>query len=121
MQSDKSALYDKTSEKDSVEYEESFRNHGKPSCKRKCSKAVNEMKIVSAIEDKPIGLIVSCQGPVEYNTELIQMLFDKSCESSLAKCMGKYIFPFCDADADHSHYDETTLGKIWMDILEQDC
>ena len=80
-------------------------------------KAVNEMKILSAIEHKPVGLMVSCQGPIEYNTELIQMLFDKFCESSLACCMGKYIFPFCDTEAQNSHYDESTFRKIYSDIL----
>ena len=80
-------------------------------------KAVNEMKILSAIEQKPVGLMVSCQGPVEYNTELVQMLFDKFCESSLACCMGKYIFPFCDPEAQNSHYDEITFRKIYSDIL----
>lgn len=81
-------------------------------------KAVNEMEIVSAIENKPVGLLVSCQGPTEYNTELIQMLFDKFCESSLATCMGKYIFPFCDPNTHNNHYDETLLRQIWADILQ---
>ncbi|MGN0393718.1 MAG: flavodoxin family protein, partial [Bariatricus sp.] len=32
-------------------------------------KAVDEMEIKSFIEKKPVGLIVSCQGPEENNTE----------------------------------------------------
>lgn len=79
-------------------------------------KSVDEMGILSAIENKPVGLIVSCQGPEENNTELIKMLFDKFCESSLAKCMGKYIFPFCSLDAGQSFYDETVLHKIFEDM-----
>lgn len=55
-------------------------------------KAVDEMKIKSFIEKKPVGLIVSCQGPEENNTELVQMQFRKICESSLASCTGTYIF-----------------------------
>lgn len=82
------------------------------------AKAVNEMEIVSAIENKPVGLLVSCQGPTEYNTELIQMLFEKFCESSLATCMGKYIFPFCDPNTQNNQYDETLLRQIWSDILQ---
>lgn len=79
-------------------------------------KAVNEMEILSIIEHKPVGLLVSCQGPKEYNTELIQMLFDKFCESSLARCMGKYIFPFCDPDVVHSEYDEEEIRRAVLDI-----
>lgn len=79
-------------------------------------KAVNEMEIVSAIKNKPVGLVVSCQGPEEYNTELIQMLFDKFCESSLAKCMGKYIFPFCNPNVMDSRYNEDAFQQIWKDM-----
>lgn len=81
-------------------------------------KAVDEMEIISAIETKPVGLVVSCQGPEENNTELVQMLFDKFCESSLATCLGKYIFPFCDPEVTGSHYSEDTLQKVWTDILQ---
>lgn len=82
-------------------------------------KAVDEMQIVSAIENKPVGLVVSCQGPEENNTEWIRMLFDKFCESSLARCMGKYVFPFCDPNATNSSYDEETLRRIWADIRRE--
>lgn len=81
-------------------------------------KAVNEMEILSAIESKPVGLIVSCQGPEEYNTELIKMLFDKFCESSLAQCIGKYIFPFCNPDASQSGYDEKVMQQVFQDIQQ---
>lgn len=80
--------------------------------------AVNEMEILSAIENKPVGLIVTCQGPEEYNTELIKMLFDKFCESSLAKCMGKYIFPFCGPDTDQSFNDENVIRQVLQDIQQ---
>ena len=80
-------------------------------------KSVDEMEILSAIENKPVGLIVSCQGPQQNNTELIQMMFDKFCESSLAKCMGKYIFPFCNPNVKGSHYEENVLLQIWKDII----
>lgn len=79
-------------------------------------KAVNEMEILSAIENKPVGLVVSCQGPEEYNTELIKMMFDKFCESSLAKSFGKYVFPFCGPDVRQSFYDEKTINKVISDI-----
>lgn len=81
-------------------------------------KAVDEMEILSAIENKPVGLIVSCQGPEEYNTEIIKMLFDKFCESSLARCMGKYIFPLCSSQAGESVYDEKVMRRLLEDIQQ---
>lgn len=82
-------------------------------------KAVGEMEIVSAIDHKPVGLVVSCQGPEEDNTELIKMMFDRFCESSLATCVGKYVFPFCQPTVQASYYDEAIFEKIWQDIVNQ--
>lgn len=79
-------------------------------------KAVDEMEILSAIENKPVGLVVSCQGPEENNTELVKQLFDKFCESSLAVCFGKYVFPFCGPDVSLSSYDPETVRQIFEDI-----
>ncbi|MGL5256799.1 MAG: flavodoxin family protein [Proteocatella sp.] len=81
-------------------------------------KAVNEMEIRSFISDKPVGLIVSCQGPEEQNTELIKKQFDMFCESSLTKCLGKYIFPWCDPLVNESSYSEETLQSIINDIYK---
>ena len=78
-------------------------------------KAVDEMEILSFVKDKPVALIVSCQGPEEHNTELIQMQFDKFCESSLARCVGKYIFPWCAPDVS-GNFSEDTLNRIVQDI-----
>lgn len=79
-------------------------------------KGVSEMEIRSFISGKPVGLIVSCQGPEEQNTELIKAQFDKFCESSLTHCFGKYIFPWCDPTAKQSEYSEETLQRIIDDI-----
>lgn len=79
-------------------------------------KAVNEMEIRSFISGKPVGLIVSCQGPEEQNTELIKAQFDKFCESSLTHCFGKYIFPWCDSNSKQSKYADETLQQIIDDI-----
>ena len=81
------------------------------------NRSVKDMKIISAIKNKPVGLIVSCQGPEENNSELIQMLFDKFCESSLSICIGKYIFPFCNTNATKSYYRKENFDTIWQDIL----
>lgn len=82
-------------------------------------KAVDEMEILSFIKDKPVGLIVSCQGPEEKNAELVQMQFERFCESSLARCMGKYIFPWCSPNAVESEYSWENIKRIVSDIEEQ--
>ena len=79
-------------------------------------KSIDEMTILSAIENKPVSLVVSCQGPVENNTELISMQFEKFCESSLARNTGTYVFPFCDPTTKESYYDDETLQTIWSNL-----
>ncbi|MGN0674586.1 MAG: flavodoxin family protein [Oscillospiraceae bacterium] len=81
-------------------------------------KAVGEMEILSFIKDKPVGLIVSCQGPEEDNTELIKMQFDRFCESSLARCFGKYIFPRCSPDVEGTDFSPEIINRIAADIEE---
>lgn len=82
-------------------------------------KAVEEMEIKSFIANKPVGLIVSCQGPEENNTELVQMQFRKFCESSLASCLGTYIFPWCSPDVTGSQFSENTIKQIIYDVETQ--
>lgn len=79
-------------------------------------KAVDDMKICSFIGGKPVGLLVSCQGPEENNTELVKMQFDKFCESSLTTCFGKYVFPLCVPDAVCSIYSEEIIKHVVDDI-----
>lgn len=81
-------------------------------------KAVDEMEIRSFVGGKPVGLLVSCQGPEEGNTELIKMQFDKFCESSLTVCFGKYIFPLCTPTTTHSDYSEETIARAVNDIRQ---
>ncbi|NBI07188.1 flavodoxin family protein [Senegalia massiliensis] len=80
------------------------------------NKSVDKMKVLSFLENKPVGLIVSCQGPQNNNTELIKTQFEKFCESSLATCLGKYVFPFCDAHSNNTEYAKETLTTIIEDI-----
>lgn len=75
-------------------------------------KAVEEMEILSFIQDKPVALVVSCQGPEEHNTELVAMQFEKFCESSLACNLGTYVFPWCDPNAKESNYSQETLQRL---------
>ena len=79
-------------------------------------KAVEEMEIQSFIAGKPVGLVVSCQGPEEHNTELVKMQFDKFCESSLSSCFGKYVFPWCSPGAEETKLSQTTLDAVVSDI-----
>ena len=79
-------------------------------------KAVEEMEIQSFIASKPVGLVVSCQGPEKDNTELVKMQFDKFCESSLARCFGKYVFPWCSPDVEETRLSQTTLDVIASDL-----
>ena len=72
-------------------------------------KATGEMTIHSLIKDKPVGLVVSCQGPEAENTELMKAQFDLFCKSSLTNSMGTFVFPWCDRQAESSVYDEDTL------------
>ena len=75
-------------------------------------KAVEEMEILSFIRNKPVALVVSCQGPEEHNTELVAMQFEKFCESSLACNLGTYVFPWCDPNVKGSNYSQDTLQRL---------
>jgi hypothetical protein len=74
------------------------------------------MEIHSLINGKSVGLIVSCQGPEENNTELVKAQFDKFCESSLTCCLGKYVFPFCDPNLQQSDYSQDKIQQAVSDI-----
>lgn len=79
-------------------------------------KAVEEMEILSFIQNKPVALVVSCQGPKEQNTELVTMQFEKFCESSLAHNLGTYVFPWCDPEVTGSQYDSAVLQAMAAQI-----
>ncbi len=81
-------------------------------------KSVDEMEIFSFIKDKPVALVVSCQGPRENNTELVQMQFDKFCESSLSRCFGKYIFPWCSPEVSDTAFPSGEIERIAKDIMQ---
>lgn len=71
--------------------------------------AVEEMEILSFIRNKPVALVVSCQGPEKHNTELVAMQFEKFYESSLACNLGIYVFPWCHPNVKESNYSQDTL------------
>ena len=72
----------------------------------------DEMEILSFIRNKPVALVVSCQGPEKHNTELIAMQFEKFCESPLTRNLGIYVFPWCDLNAKGSNYSQETLQRL---------
>ncbi len=47
----------------------------------------------SLLEGKRTAYLLTCAGPVEDNTELVQGVFDKMSGYSKAKLVGKYIIP----------------------------
>lgn len=75
-------------------------------------KSVDEMQIISFVENKPAMLLVSCMGPEENNADLIGMQFERFCESSLMKSLGTYVFPFCDHESKNTFIPEEKLSEI---------
>ena len=49
------------------------------------------------LKGKPVALLVTCAGPVEGNTDLVQTTFDRTANYLQAKTVGKYVVPFCTA------------------------
>ena len=49
----------------------------------------------SLMEGKKVALLVTCDGPVENNADLIQGVFERLCEYGKCNMVGKYIVPFC--------------------------
>lgn len=82
-------------------------------------KAVDEMEILSFLRNKPVALVVSCQGPQEENTELIAAQFDLFCASSLARNLGTYVFPWCDPQVTASQYSNATIQSLAHRIGER--
>jgi putative NADPH-quinone reductase len=56
-------------------------------------KALPEME--SLIEGKRIALLVTCQGPVENNADLIGKLFARHSLAAKTELVGSYVVPFC--------------------------
>jgi multimeric flavodoxin WrbA len=50
---------------------------------------------ISLLEGKRTALLVTCGGPVEKNTDLIQKLFARMNKYTKCHVVGKYVLPFC--------------------------
>jgi multimeric flavodoxin WrbA len=49
----------------------------------------------SFLDGKRVALLVTCNGPIENNADLIQGVFERVSEFSKCNVVGKYIVPFC--------------------------
>jgi multimeric flavodoxin WrbA len=49
----------------------------------------------SLIEGKKTALLVTCEGPVKGNADLIQILFERFCSYTKTGLIGTYILPLC--------------------------
>lgn len=49
----------------------------------------------SLLEGKPVALLVTCDGPIANNADLIQGVFDRISDYCKFKVVGKYVVPFC--------------------------
>jgi len=83
-------------------------------------KAVTEMEMKSLIDGKSVILIVTCQGPIENNTEIIKLLFDKYCETSKTISIGKFIIPFCTDPSKVLEKSQNEIEKIIQTIQEHE-
>ena len=78
--------------------------------------ARGESEIDSLVEDKEAGLIVTCQGPVENNAELLLMQFDRFCATLHLHPFGKYVFPWAPMDGEESDWDKDGIQRVIDDV-----
>ena len=72
--------------------------------------------VISALKDKPVGLVVTCGGPSAGNADLALQLFDKIAEGQQARVFGKYVFEFCPADPAGFAPDGAIVGQMAADL-----
>ncbi len=51
----------------------------------------------SLLDGKRVALLVTCDGPIEENADVIQVVFDRVSDYSKCETVGKYIVPSCAA------------------------
>ncbi|MFC1890076.1 flavodoxin family protein [Thermodesulfobacteriota bacterium] len=70
----------------------------------------------SFVEGKQALLLVTCDGPIEDNADLIQELFARLCSYGKCEAAGNYIVPFCSAPDTIDTTGMDTAGKMAADI-----
>jgi len=77
-------------------------------------KSLPEMK--SLIEGKHTALLVTCQGPVENNADLIKELFIRHNLAAKTELVGSYIVPFCTTPDNTAEISMDISQRISKDI-----
>lgn len=76
----------------------------------------NRIEPFSLVEGKEVGLVVTCQGPIENNAELLLMQFDRFCAPLQLNPFGKYVFPWAPADQEERNWDAAGVERVTDDI-----
>lgn len=71
----------------------------------------------SFAEGKLTALLVTCDGPVEDNADIIQVLFDRLNDYGKTKVVGKYIIPSCAAPDAMGHEAKIIVDQMCQHIL----
>jgi len=71
----------------------------------------------SFAEGKKTALLVTCDGPVENNADIIQVLFDRLNDYAKTKVVGKYIIPSCAAPDAMGHEAKIIVDQMCQHIL----
>ncbi len=72
----------------------------------------------SLVKDKRVALLVTCDGPVEKNADLIQGVFDRYTSFLLCDVIGKYVVPFCLKRNEVERTGKEIAGQMAADILK---
>ncbi|HEY9624440.1 MAG TPA: flavodoxin family protein [Crinalium sp.] len=67
---------------------------------------------------KPTALLVTCAGPVEGNTDLIQTTFDRIMSYTQSHMVGQYIVPFCTTPDQLGDSATATAKAMFNDISQ---
>ncbi len=69
------------------------------------------------MDGKRALLLVTCDGPIENNADLVQELFARLCSYGKCEMTGNYIVPFCSAPDTIDTTGMDTAEKMAADIL----
>lgn len=72
----------------------------------------------SLLEGKKTSLLVTCDGPMENNADLIQGVFERVCDYAKCGVVGKYIVPFCLHSGSVETNGMSIADKMAADILD---
>ncbi|UCG59943.1 MAG: flavodoxin family protein [Phycisphaerales bacterium] len=75
----------------------------------------------SLVQDKNVALLVTCAGPVENNTDLIQTMFDRMSDWGQCNVIGKYVVPFCTTPDAIGAEGMEIVKKMAADIAAAQC